>query len=782
MPDTAPATSVRLEAYGSWALRIALGIALWLAWIDRPEPPVGGLDDSWQAALGYAHVHDLQFGREVLFTHGPWGWLSSHFLPEAAQTGKRLWETIGKLLLVGTAVWLTGRLSWPRRIVFFVLLASCGLFFPDTHYAALMAVFVLFGLMEARTPLAGKAWLLAILGWLATMKFTYAVLGMSGVGLVVAHQVWRREWKTAALVASTAVASFLVAWLLAGQSLVHLLDHVRMSLELSGGYPSAMSIDEPLPIFFLGASATLLVVGGCVFAWRCRPETRAHWPAVVYLLFVTYVMWKHGFSRADGHVYALFSHAILLGVFAAPAIGWRGRFDPFLPAMLVGVSGFWIWNPAGARAIPHYLQHHLRNGFAYVASAAEARARFAATLEQRRSALPSPSLRSRVGDATIDALGHNQAILLLEDLNYHPRPVIQSYSVYTPTLMRRNLRFIQSDRAPEFLLWQNETIDARFPSLDDALVLAELPRRYEKVEETHAGLLLRRRAQQPAHRDQEFREVLARHVGWGETVALPPAPRSALWIECLFDRSFVGRLRSLLYKPGSIQMVVTDDTGREARHRILPAVAEAGFLAHPFLETDEDAGLLFDSAARRTIQSVRFEPARADERELWSGIHVRVYELPELPLEPLAPFDHYVRLGIASHAPLEVQSTIGVHRLTDVSPAGILVHAPGHMLFAVAPESRRLTGGFGLREPSYQGDGHTDGVVFSVQAEDGTGARTEIWSRTLRPLSEVADRGTQRFDIAIPEGTVRVRLVTTPGETDNTDWDWSYWNGVTFAP
>jgi hypothetical protein len=755
---------------------------VWLPWIDRPDPPSSQLDPSWQAVLAHAYHAGLAFGREIIFTHGPWGWLTSHFTTLESFTAKWIWEVAGKLLLSAGTVFLSLRLPLWRRAAFLLCLPLVGLYFPDTHFAAILFLVVTFGLVRSEGARAQVVVALVCIGVLSTMKFVYAVVGMSGVGLAVLGRLLDRRYREAALMALVAVGGFLVAWLLGGQSLLRLIDHVRMSLELSGGYSSAMSVDEPTSVFLLGAATTVVLLASCFAALRgvaCRSPV---WLVAVHLAFLTFVMWKHGFSRADGHVMALFSHALLCGFFAAPALDRQRTFDPFLVAACLGVVGMFVWNASLVSQAPRFLARHLGQGFAFVSNPSEARAAFVAALESRRAAEAVPELVHLVDDGTIDAINYHQGTLLLNDLRYVGRPVFQSYAAYTPTLMRRNLRFLQSDRAPEFLLWRHGTIDARFPSLDDALLVAEIPRRYETIAETPAGWLTRRREEQPEHRDQELREVLARHVGWGETFSLPPAPATALRLECLFDPSFVGRLRSLLYKPGSIHIVVTDDTGRETRHRLLPAIAEAGFLVHPFLETSEDVGLFLDAKARRTIHSVRFEPARPDERELWAGIHVRVFELPELPIEAQSPFSNYVARGIASHAPLEVASTIGVHILTDESPAGVLVHAPGHMLFLVEPETRRLTGGFGIRERAYQLDGHTDGVVFSIVAEDASGVATEIWKRTLRPLHEAADRGIQRFDIAIPEGTLRVRLVTGAGDADNTDWDWCYWNGLTFAP
>src|SRR6185436_5439341 len=70
-----------------------------------------------------------------------------------------------------------------------------------------------------------------------------------------------------------------------------------------------------------------------------------------------------------------------------------------------------------------------------------------------------PRIRTAVGREPIDVFGSNQSMALLNHLNYRPRPVFQSYSAYTPELVELNAAFLESDRAPRFMLFQHEALD-----------------------------------------------------------------------------------------------------------------------------------------------------------------------------------------------------------------------------------------------------------------------------------------------------------------------------------
>src|SRR5262249_42870881 len=103
-----------------------------------------------------------------------------------------------------------------------------------------------------------------------------------------------------------------------------------------------------------------------------------------------------------------------------------------------------------------------------------------------------PRVRARVGDDPVDMVSREQGVVLLNRLNYRPRPVLQSYSTFTPFLQSAHADFFRGPRAPEYVLFSLGPIDGRLPTLEDGPALVELIQRYRPVLEEESYLLLQR--------------------------------------------------------------------------------------------------------------------------------------------------------------------------------------------------------------------------------------------------------------------------------------------------
>lgn len=763
-----------------WRLLLAaiLTLLLWPALMVFPGAPEGYLDASWQEVLLHARIHGWQFGRELVFTWGPWGFLGNHFhLGEAEAVSRLVWETLGKLLVAAGLVALTQRIAAVRQVLFVVGLALFNWLFIDTVYQVLISLAVVRWLLPADSRGWRQYLALVALAFLAGFKFTYLLLATGGVGLAAGAWVWRRDFRTAALLVGGYALAFVLVWLAASQHPDHIVPFLRRSLELSSGYGDAMGVDEPWPVFLVGAGLMLLAAGFVFRLWQTHPDRPYAATAALFLAATWFIVWKSTFTRADGHVFGLFIFTLLLAVVLPGLCHPERRWHWFDLTPLGCLLGIVVAEPGLLGRCPEIATARIRQHLWQLPRLGGLPAAWENSLAAARAAARLPAIQAAVGRGTVDVFNYEQAVAVLNGLNFTPRPVFQSYAAFTPRLAWRNLRFYQSDQAPEFVLWKHMTIDGRYPTQDDAALVSELPRGYAPLLEEGDYLLLQKVRPLPARR-LERRLLFEKGLGFDEELVLPAAGVHPRWLQVSLPLSKLGRLRSFLYKPPVAHLTVTDSSGRETTWRLLPQVAADGFLLDPLLETQADFAAFARSQGGINLRSLRLTTA-AEQREFWSTIWrqpvVRLFELPEITLEPQSPYQALVNAGLFAPAPEVIKSDLPLNLFSTSAGRMMLLHAPGEIAFSVPPESGVFTGNFGVNDGAYVDQARTDGVEFVIEAEGTDGVRRTLWRRWLDPLNRTADRGPHSFRLEFPPGSAtRLTLRTLPGPAANSNWDWAF--------
>jgi hypothetical protein len=616
-------------------------LAIGLSLFNPLNPADPNLDASWQMMLIHAHAAGLQFGRDIIFTWGPWGFLCSLYSVGRLEAVPILiWQVAGQLAIAVALVTLTRDLAAWRRAAFLLALLAFHWLFQDTVYFVLIALIAIAALMR---PGAGIAHLVAwtlLLGFLAQVKFTYFVISAAAVfaamGCWAGRGSLRRVWSLAA----GYVIGVLGAWAAAGQDLGNLYTYLRRSIEIASGYADAMGFDESLPLFTSGACIAIACVAFCWEVARTAPDRPMALASAGYLAFSLFVMWKESFIRADfvtlgGHVFGFFAYVMILGP-AAVGLLFPGRrwhwFDLSLPLCLAAVAWF---DPAYYTEAPRIAwQRYYGNVFS-LGRLNSLPGEWQASYEGVAKSVSLPRIRAAVGTGTADVYNYSIGIALLNGLNIFSRPIFQSYSAYTPSLEGKNLRFYQSRLAPDFLLWRDENVDGRYPGQDDAMLVAALPGHYEAMFREGEYWLFRRvtpLSAIPAPRKLAFE----RTVRLSEEIEVPAKGGFAVWIEADPVPNALGRLRGLLYKPALINLSTADKKGNRQLWRLVPRVARAGFILVPTLADGSDLASLMNGTARSTIRSFHFE-APQGQGKFWDCINVKVYQLPGLPIHGQDP-------------------------------------------------------------------------------------------------------------------------------------------------
>jgi hypothetical protein len=586
-------------------LRVLLFLFLWIALLDFPHYVASvGNDTSWQRCLGYFLTHRLQCGVDYVWTYGPLGYFVNMVYDTDLFWHKYAWELIVKFAFAWILLRWTALLSagWMRAA--FLILVLC--FLPGSIDTLYLFCTLLLGLLplrdvECRTVsrLLAGAILLAVV---SLTKFTFLILGVGIWGIVLLapslNGRLRSAWALGYLL------SLAVLWTLLGQSLANFPRFLTTYFEIARGYGDAMAWEGPSRLVYLGLAADLgFVLLAAVYPLAAL-RRRENLLGIALVAASMFMVWKHGFIRQTSHAPYFFGYLLVVPFAVEGLVG-----EPKAKPMRVGwIASLLVLGVLG-RGIPlpvPWAARWLSNGVFVLAPSQLSR-----RLEIEQHALAEtwdlPEIRRIVGDRSVDLLTYSQGILFLNRLNYHPRPIFQSYSAYTPKLMEWNAAYYRSERAPAFVLCRLQPIDDRFPTLEDSTALLEIFRRYQYVTQENGLLLLRRREDEPTETAET--PLLQRSITFDEPLRLDELGSSSKVVSIHMTNTLRGRVTSFLFRSPAVYLEVTTSDGETYSFRFIPNMAENGFLVDPLLRNHDDLEAYWTGQSLPRIRTLTIHPS-----------------------------------------------------------------------------------------------------------------------------------------------------------------------------
>jgi hypothetical protein len=617
-------------------------VAIWggllvaaLTWQIGFNTPAVGLDPSWNAGLAMAAADGLHFGKQIVFSYGPLGFLNTRFVFFGGQAVLSvIYAALLYLVFSAGLVWALRRALPTAAALLCAFVALAVLPLPLLEVALLGAIFACFWLLEAeRSPRALDAFVLAA----ATFAAPAALVKLSTGPLVavvfflalLGARVGRL--RIAAFVVLLAV-ELAVLWLALGQSFADVPDFLHHTLEVAGNYSSAMLRSTDVAPWKVTAAVLVAIVSGLALlaaAWiGGYRDGRARWAGVAIVALASFAIYKEGVVRTDaGHLTLLFANAAVLWL----AVGLGGRWPRLMLVSAVVVFAISLpVRPAGL-GTQFDVVSNVRYG-----------------VEQARNLL-SPSRRAAftdVGRGTMQGVyaippealaqldGHTVAVEPWEtgaawayELDWQPQPVFQNYSAYTSGLDRLNAAAIEDPDGPERLLRDApQAVVAEFPTpdLDNRFGGWDPPEQARAVLCNFVPLFSDERWQvlgRVPDRCGPERSLGTVEAAAGAAVPVPrPSPESVVYVR--IGGVGVGgleRVQTFLFHAGSRHATVNGT----ARYRLVPETAGDGLLLRgapgvaetgPFDPLPEARTLAVDGGDDRVTYSfyeMRVGPARA---------------------------------------------------------------------------------------------------------------------------------------------------------------------------
>jgi hypothetical protein len=586
-----------------------VGSGVWtvLAAALTAPSPVGGvggwLDGSWQVALFLSHRVGLPLGSRLLFPYGPYGYLSvtiPFFVPQWLQ-GVAVSLLVHVALVALICLLLVQRRASPVLWVVVTVAVLIGLpsfAAPDTEgqLVAVVLAYLAVNTESRRGRTAAAALCGATLALLLLIKATALPLAAGVLVLAVGGLLLRRHGRAAGALVAALVVVGAALWFTAGLGLGDASRYLHAALDLGSGYSAAMYVMGLTNAIVLGtALIAVLVLLGLGLAAR-RRALDAIW--ILLVCVALFPLYKDSFVR-DGPIRddIFFGVAGLLAalslVVVAPGVrAWMSRRQAVPVAVLVACMALGVgWRStdlsgftgagdrlAGYRtALNAIFSSSVRQGLE-AAPLSSAHDYYQGTI----SALPAATRGS-----TIDVMPWDIGIFYEQaNLHWDPRPVLQSYTAYTPWLDQQDADFLLGPIAPEYIIYSYLTIDDRYAAFDEPATFRALLDNYRMVSVLGtSAVLLQRVSVRPSPESVESTTC----VKLGSPVIVPQRSGVRTYARVAVSRTLVGSALDLLAKSPGLRVILNTAAGSFNR-RLVPAVAADGLYLSDYLTSSPDIG------------------------------------------------------------------------------------------------------------------------------------------------------------------------------------------------
>ncbi|MFM0499357.1 hypothetical protein [Paraburkholderia caffeinilytica] len=581
------------------SIKILAVLSLLIAGLSiMPFGPAMGSVEVWTYALNEAVANHLVFGRDVIFTFGPFASVYTQLYHPATYP----------IALIGSAIIAIGYcagfalLSFKDRPLLLLLVPLLGAE-SWVRDATLMTPPLLLMLIAfrislppgsiARIKMTPSAAVLVSavsmsIGILPLIKASFSGLVAVELALSAVMLVCGQHLRTAIAIVLIALLSMVSGWVWTGQPLDGLLQFFLAQTPIISGYSEAMSIEGHVSqVYHWLIAASLCVLAFYFYVGRSRGLLGAI--AIASFVFYLFVCFKAGFVRQDMHPRIAAAAFLAAGLSLAPMVPVRQG----IVIALVALSGWSVIEhsmPDFRRDLvfqrPHDVYKPLFDTLARRITGLDSFPQmFAATKQGIRDKTPLPSITG-----TADVYPIRMDILFANDIKWAPRPIIQSYSAYTPKLDQLNAEHLIGANAPQNVIFTAIAIDHRLPSIEDALSWRELLSRYSIVDrisltnpDQNYLHMVRRKAPIPS----ELTPLADMETSINTPLAVPPSD-GILIAKIDMQPTVLGKIALGLYKLPEvfIELTLTDD--RTFRFRYIPSMGETGFVLSPLVQSNND--------------------------------------------------------------------------------------------------------------------------------------------------------------------------------------------------
>jgi len=555
------------------------------------EPVQGGLDPSWEVGMHIAKLSHFVWGEDIVWTYGPLSYLLNPIpIDYNLWTNSILYKSLSHLIFFAILALFSIKQKLPLRYVLIIGIISF-LFAKFTIYSPLIGLLIGFYLYLSYDP--KKFWLVFLSLACAILIFIKFDMAITSFGLLIITCIFllKQKKQYEAILSLSSYTIFVIfIWYSMGGSLPQLTSYVLNSLEVSSGY-SAMSIDTYQIFTTPFAISSWILLFLILSLQKFRPTN----PKLLFLsILPLFIFFKLGVVRNDiFHIITfLLGWTLLLFIYYSSIYkNKERRSKKFVSDVLVGtlmfsmlvVSSSQVFNDSLSDKIPNgntfFINNFLKSDLQWLPKTMEFIAKpelFQALVDESKNNVRSqypqilPYNLETLRGKTTDIIPWDISLLYAYDIDWKPRPVIQSFNAYTSKLDDLNSKHFLKNDSPEFVIYKVQSIDGRFPFFDEPSTLRTILCNYRTVGSMGSFWILEK-----ATDNCTKPKLLSTHyTKFNQTINTPSHHSDYLFAKIETNYNLYGKISDVFYKPPQIRVIINE----ELNARFIPKTASNGIL------------------------------------------------------------------------------------------------------------------------------------------------------------------------------------------------------------
>jgi hypothetical protein len=214
--------------------------------------------------------------------------------------------------------------------------------------------------------------------------------------------------------------------------------------------------------------------------------------------------------------------------------------------------------------------------------------------DQAKIRMLPENIKQKIGNGTVDIIPWESSLIILNKLNYAPRPIIQSYQAYNGSLDKINANRYLRANAPEFVLYNINSIDKHYHFFDDTYLKEALYSKYTIIDTFRSCneymLLFKRNT---SNLPYTFVKIAKGEKNLADTFSVPIS-KNPLMVKIRMKYNWLGTIQNIFLRaPNSeIRIILVDSSTIVYRTGI--SILDAGVIINPYIENAKDAFNFFN--------------------------------------------------------------------------------------------------------------------------------------------------------------------------------------------